>query len=620
MEHQPQVEVTQTPDNHKPGIESGVRDTIESILVAFMLAFIFRAFVVEAFVIPTGSMATTLLGAHMRFRCPDCGYRFEVNYQGAETGSDDMYIPASAGKSRFYAIFCPNCGYRMPRYNPSDPANDANDPQIHYGDRILVLKYLYLFQQPQRWDVVVFKSPYWPGRYDYSQNYIKRLIGKPGETVMILDGDVYIARRDPSWEPLERQISQAEAELRQAEEAEKNAENDIEKRQAHQTRQQALERIRDAQIRLASKFKVQTKPYKVQESLWRIVYDNDFYPRGLDRSLQNAYGRIYGSDPPWQQPWRQLDGHNGWSQGEGPAGKRNFVFSNLAGSSTLRFDPSLNPLKFALTDWLAYDVTENQGPNSEPDSYRKSSYTPENNVSDVKLSFYYHRQQGDGALRVQLTKLSDAFEAEITPDEARLIMNGRTIAGPAPLPRHGGPILVEMINADYRVCLRIDSRELLSSTEQQYYPDIPALLEAFAANRSLPKPQVQITAEKQRCAISHLSLWRDVYYLNRGIRRASDVPTQNSLWASPVQIPRTLMELGKDEYFVLGDNSFVSLDARFWDDPVSLPSEDLLLRAGRVPGRFMLGKAFFVYWPAGYRPIPSAPAIVPNFGKMRFIH
>src|SRR3954447_20540890 len=76
--------------------EGGVKETIESILVAFILAFIFRAFVVEAFVIPTGSMAPTLLGAHMRFRCPDCGYRFDVNYQGIESG-DDVIIPSSAG-------------------------------------------------------------------------------------------------------------------------------------------------------------------------------------------------------------------------------------------------------------------------------------------------------------------------------------------------------------------------------------------------------------------------------------------------------------------------------------------------------------------------------------------
>ena len=50
-----------------------IKETVESILVAFILAFIFRAFIVEAFVIPTGSMAPTLMGAHMQFTCSHCG-------------------------------------------------------------------------------------------------------------------------------------------------------------------------------------------------------------------------------------------------------------------------------------------------------------------------------------------------------------------------------------------------------------------------------------------------------------------------------------------------------------------------------------------------------------------
>ena len=58
--------------------ESSIKETIESIAIAFVLAFVFRAFVVEAFVIPTGSMAPTLLGAHLRIVCPECGDRFNV--------------------------------------------------------------------------------------------------------------------------------------------------------------------------------------------------------------------------------------------------------------------------------------------------------------------------------------------------------------------------------------------------------------------------------------------------------------------------------------------------------------------------------------------------------------
>src|ERR1700750_2192164 len=93
--------------------QGGVKDTIESILVAFVLAFIFRAFVVEAFVIPTGSMAPTLMGAHMRFHCPDCGYSFDVNYSGTSSSNgDDIDIPSNAGPLT-RPIYCPNCGFQM---------------------------------------------------------------------------------------------------------------------------------------------------------------------------------------------------------------------------------------------------------------------------------------------------------------------------------------------------------------------------------------------------------------------------------------------------------------------------------------------------------------------------
>src|SRR4051812_14167522 len=79
----------------RPHPEGNIKDTVESILVAFILAFVFRAFVVEAFVIPTGSMAPTLLGAHMRFQCEDCGYGFVVNYPTEKVGSDLAVPPAS---------------------------------------------------------------------------------------------------------------------------------------------------------------------------------------------------------------------------------------------------------------------------------------------------------------------------------------------------------------------------------------------------------------------------------------------------------------------------------------------------------------------------------------------
>src|SRR5579872_7057738 len=91
-----------------PSAEGSVKETIESILIAFILAFIFRAFVVEAFVIPTGSMGPTLMGAHFRLTCPDCGYQFEVNFDNSRS-KDDTDIPSTATLPRNYAFTCPNC-------------------------------------------------------------------------------------------------------------------------------------------------------------------------------------------------------------------------------------------------------------------------------------------------------------------------------------------------------------------------------------------------------------------------------------------------------------------------------------------------------------------------------
>ena len=67
----------------------------------------------------------------------------------------------------------------------AESANDANHATFS-GDRILVSKFAYTLAEPERWDVIVFKFPGNP-----KQNYIKRLVGLPNETVTIRHGDVY---------------------------------------------------------------------------------------------------------------------------------------------------------------------------------------------------------------------------------------------------------------------------------------------------------------------------------------------------------------------------------------------------------------------------------------------
>src|SRR3954465_6143916 len=110
------------PNSSSNDSDGSIKETIEAILVAFILAFIFRGFVVEAFVIPTGSMAPTLLGAHMRFTCKECGYAFDVNYPPVNPGAaDDTDIPSRAGPvqtrdglvDRAFTIYCANCRHKV---------------------------------------------------------------------------------------------------------------------------------------------------------------------------------------------------------------------------------------------------------------------------------------------------------------------------------------------------------------------------------------------------------------------------------------------------------------------------------------------------------------------------
>ena len=172
-----------------------VANIFEWLITAFILAFVFRAFVMEAFRIPTGSMADTLKGAHFRLRCRQCGYQYDYGFSPSSYGMSEDTIPSRG--ARLPQTQCPSCGYRQ---HPGLVMPVAN------GDRILVLKCLYQFFEPKRWDVIVFKNPQEP-----DINYIKRLIGLPGETVHIIDGDVYIngqiARKPPKvqnelWMPV----------------------------------------------------------------------------------------------------------------------------------------------------------------------------------------------------------------------------------------------------------------------------------------------------------------------------------------------------------------------------------------------------------------------------------
>jgi len=157
-----------------------LRETVESVAIAFILAFLFRTFEAEAFVIPTGSMAPTLQGRHKDVDCPQCGYHYRVS------ASSEVDPEGNPRKCTVIAGTCPMCGYRLD-VDPTAPGKSDEYPSYN-GDRIIVNKFAYDVSDPQRWDVVVFK---WPG--DAKTNYIKRLVRLPNERLQVRYGDVYTA-------------------------------------------------------------------------------------------------------------------------------------------------------------------------------------------------------------------------------------------------------------------------------------------------------------------------------------------------------------------------------------------------------------------------------------------
>ena len=65
---------------------------------------------------------------------------------------------------------------------------ESMEPTLQNGDNLIVDKITYRFNEPQRFDIIVF-----PFKYKEDTFYIKRIIGLPGETVQITnEGEIYI--------------------------------------------------------------------------------------------------------------------------------------------------------------------------------------------------------------------------------------------------------------------------------------------------------------------------------------------------------------------------------------------------------------------------------------------
>lgn len=553
----------------------GVRETIESIIVALILAFVFRAFVVEAFVIPTGSMAPSLRGMHANHRCANCQYAFAYGIK------EPVII---AGEQRrhgtlatVYSVECPNCGWKG---NGNRNLNKTEPIIPCAGDRILVLKWPYdiggSLLGPKRWDVGVFKNP-----QDGEMNYIKRIVGVPGEVLEIIDGDVYTARADSIPEDLLDilQVPEPERELGE-----------------------------DVLPRLSKYLRVQRKTSLAQESLWMLHYDNDFPSQRESGDIHN-----YNFDPP---RWEPADNADAWN----------------TDAPVIRFEPK-DP-EWHWVELRGRPIQDDYGYNSvstDQDPNSRSAF-----VGDVRLRFVITPRSNDGELALRISKGPDRFRISIQSNGDvqldRIDMTGlprssdgirrKLASGKLPRPiKARQPMQFELQNLDYRVSLTIDGTEIVATDDEQYSPGadlISRLRNAAEPNDYYSKAGLSIGARSMPLELRHLQVHRDVYYTSK----THPFDPEHKVEGSPAWGTKgnpIYLRSEPAEYFCCGDNSPQSQDSRFWVTTSHFLKDRPDYQRGTVPADQLIGRAFFVYWPSGLRFSRSTIGVIPNVGRMRFI-
>ncbi len=548
------VEV-EKPGTSDPGAWSRTaRETVESVVIAFVLAFLFRTFEAEAFVIPTGSMAPTLMGRHMDLNCPKCGYHYQVG------GPDDDSTP----KGNNHYGLCPMCGYRLP------PSEDA---RYYNGDRILVNKFAFDFTPPKRWDVIVFKYP-----EDAKTNYIKRLIGLPGEVVRIRDGDIGIS------------------------------------------------------LDGGKTFEYARKEPAKLRAILQMVYDNDFV---YEPFLARGWPARWRGEQGWANPKRDdgaLDPKVFVADGK-------LAGANSAEIAWLRYFNDIptetdweafdakqplnpNPRVEPISDFNPYDES----------ARRMGNASGHEIVSDLAIECEVNIEQAAGKLAFRLSKAGRPFECQLD-----LATGGIALAIPdqaaAEPPRSNAGISTQgrhrllFANVDHQLTLSIDGKPVQfdkPTVYNEFYGEKQADSQ-FAERGESP---VQIGVQGASLRIEHLRVLRDIYYTYGQQNRATDVtcfPESALSHLREVQPDIRPYDqyyfVGKegdgsgreDQFFPLGDNSPSSADGRYWR------TEHFVDR------RLMVGKALFIYWPHSFDKIRlsddhSIPfPFFPNFGRMGFV-
>lgn len=643
----------------------GAREIVETVVFVVVLVLLLKSFVAEAFQIPTGSMAETLYGNQKVVKCPTCGHRFPVNV------SEEIEHPSPDGQVVIRCI-CDNCLQKI-QFDGNGPLPPnyvrAPDASNNSGDRVLVAKFLYDLSgsDPEPLDVVVFKFPGQskPGKGDYENpqfpssgpyklgtqmNYIKRLIGRPGEAIAIQRGKLFV--RSPRPEPLFNDAAVEPASLwrytymHQASSGDSS--KDLAKYEEHWKEFQILRK----------------SPEKIL-SMHRIVYDQDCTPTDLGAPGGSPVRWAPASGPGgggagWNPNGKGFtsaptgDGHTDWLRyshilrPDAPAttyisggtdtsivvanaamitsapganiiqiGNEQMVVTNINQStntltvirgyngttvSAPAADTPIYPLQPELiTDFMAY----NNGIKGRRDPRDPDGMIPgtghargKNWVGDLVLETEIDVAKAEGEVILELSKGTDRFQArfDLSNGNCKLIRirNGveSKVGDAVPTAvNKPGTYRLRLANVDQRLTVWVnnDPPFVADDVDNPYHGGPVADNDLHPAGIGVVNAHVTARSIK---------LYRDLYYTANPGDSITDVEvhkwTAQGDWQTSLNgnMPILFMYVQPGHYLCLGDNSPYSADSRSW---------------GLVPRRLLLGRAMLIYWPVGLGFWPFGP-------------
>jgi len=554
-------------------------------VMAVVLAFMFRTFLLEAFIIPTGSMAPTLMGRHLDLVCPECGMRYEVG-----ASAEEPRDPTRSAQTVVMAV-CSNCRF----VQQLDPRSEYRHRSCS-GDKILVSKFNYDLNEPRRWDVIVFKFP-----HRAKDNYIKRLIGLPGETISICNGDVYV------WD---------------------------EQRGAWQIQRKPPSRI-TAMLQL-----VHDTRY-APESLYRagfpLRWEGHGTP-GVDAWKAEDAGRRYRCRSTSQVAWlryrHRIPTADDWARAragepvqEAPRRGRYITDFYAYNASVTQYRDDVMSGRYRPDDILA-EVPAATGRFWVGDLALECQVEVHGNAGAV----WFDLVEGGRHHRCRIDVATGKAELWITGPEGRpgrRLGEGRQhvakVTGQTTL-RGKGRYRIRFANVDDQLTLWVDRHVVAFDGPTEYEGGGERERPYWSPRDPGDLAPLGIGAEQVSLAVQQLRVLRDVYYgattisgewwsEYQGVERDEEnlrkLARSPRMWStSPIFDHRNRIEfeLKQDWFFPMGDNSPASADARSWG------------RGGSyVERRLLIGKALVVFWPHPVGPPVGRLRVVPNVKRIRWI-